>query len=143
MSSTYSVIQHQLYLLNNVPDMTKAKAYDIARKEFYKHRLQEEVEQRIAHEEALAVGAYFDQSMVERGMELENQEYERWKKWSEKEASSFDQRTDSLLGVSSGEAPAPQEDQNSLNVEAQETPGFANAFPQQNPTSGWTSSRLS
>ena len=116
--------------------MTKAKAYDIARKEFYKHRLQEEVEQRIAHEEALAVGAYFDQSMVERGMELENQEYERWKKWSEKEASSLDQRTDSLLGVNSGEAVAPQEDQNSPNAEAQGTPGLANAFSQQNPTFG-------
>lgn len=106
MSFTYSVVQHQLYLLQNVPDMTKAKAYDIARKQFYKHRMKEEIEQRVAEEEALAVGAYFDQSIIERGMELENQQYEQWKEWSEKESALTDQRTNTLVGVgnTSGEA---------------------------------------
>ncbi|EGD91383.1 hypothetical protein H112_01185 [Trichophyton rubrum D6] len=80
-----SVVQRQLHLLNTVPDITKEQAYDIARREFYKLRLQEDVERRIAQEEARATGAYFSLDANTIGMELENQEYDRWKKWAETE----------------------------------------------------------
>ncbi|KAM5469649.1 mitochondrial ribosomal small subunit component [Microsporum audouinii] len=80
-----SVVQRQLHLLNTVPDITKEEAYDIARREFYKLRLQEDVDRRIAQEEARATGAYFGLDMNTIGMELENQEYERWKAWAETE----------------------------------------------------------
>ncbi|KAK2749603.1 mitochondrial ribosomal small subunit component [Myotisia sp. PD_48] len=80
-----SVVQRQLHLLNTVPDITDAEAYDTARREFYHLRLQEDVERRIAQEEARATGAYFGPSMISIGMELEDQEYDRWKIWAEKE----------------------------------------------------------
>lgn len=82
----HSVVQRQLWLLNNVPDMTKSKAYDIARREFYRLRLQEDIERRVAVEEAEATGATFGPSYLEIGMGLENQEYERWKAWARSQA---------------------------------------------------------
>jgi len=60
-------------------DMNKSAAYDQARKEFYAYRHQEDIERRIAREEALATGAFFGPSPQEIGMQLEDKEYERWK----------------------------------------------------------------
>jgi small subunit ribosomal protein S23 len=94
-----SVVQRQLWLLNNVPDMTKSAAYDIARREFYRLRLQEDIERRVAAEEAEATGATFGPSLLEVGMELENQEYERWKAWAKTEAQLLDQRTAAFTGA--------------------------------------------
>jgi small subunit ribosomal protein S23 len=68
--------------MHNTPNMTKTRAYDQARHEFYEARLQEDVERQVAKEEAMATGAYFGKSMLEVGMELEDKEYERWKKWA-------------------------------------------------------------
>jgi small subunit ribosomal protein S23 len=87
-----SVIQRQLWLLQNTPSMTSAKAYDQARQEFYAIRHQEDVERRVAKEEALATGAYFGKSMLEIGMELEDKTYESWKKWAQNEVEVIDQQ---------------------------------------------------
>ncbi|OBT86355.1 hypothetical protein VE02_03803 [Pseudogymnoascus sp. 03VT05] len=87
-----SVIQRQLWLLKNKPDMTSAKAYDQARKEFYDFRHQEDVERRVAKEEALATGAYFGKSMLEIGMELEDKTYESWKQWAQNEVEVIEQQ---------------------------------------------------
>ncbi|KAK2763959.1 mitochondrial ribosomal small subunit component [Arachnomyces sp. PD_36] len=95
-----SVVQRQLYLLNNVPDITKAAAYDIARREFYHLRHQEDIERRVAQEEAQATGAIFGPSLTDVSMELENQEYERWKEWSQNEALIQDQRNAAFVGNS-------------------------------------------
>jgi len=81
--------------------MTKAAAYDIARREFYRLRLQEDIERRVAQEEARATGAYFGPDMHTVGMELENQEYERWKEWAIKEAQFQDQRAAAFAGLTS------------------------------------------
>jgi small subunit ribosomal protein S23 len=62
--------------------MTSSKAYDQARKEFYASRHQEDIERRVAKEEALAVGAYFGLSQLEVGMKLEDEMYEGWKAWA-------------------------------------------------------------
>lgn len=62
--------------------MTKAEAYDKARKEFYKYRHLEDVRRRIAKEEALHVGAYFGKGPLEIGMELEDKAFENWKAWA-------------------------------------------------------------
>ncbi|KAL2002015.1 hypothetical protein VTN02DRAFT_801 [Thermoascus thermophilus] len=94
-----SVVQRQLYLLNTVPNITKSEAYDIARREFYKLRLQEDIERRVAAEEAEATGATFGPTMLEVGMELENQEYERWKAWAKTEAQVQDQRAAAFAGA--------------------------------------------
>ena len=87
-----SVIQRQLWLRHNEPQITPGQAYDRARKEFYDLRLQEDVERRIAREEAISTGAYFGPSKLDIGMELEDQEYERWKLWAQKEVEQIEQR---------------------------------------------------
>ena len=76
----HSVVQRQLWLMDN--GMPKDDAYDIARREFYALRQEEEVERRIAKEEAQFVGAYFGKTRLEIGHELESKEFERWKTWA-------------------------------------------------------------
>lgn len=79
--------------------MTSSKAYDQARQEFYAIRHQEDVERRVAKEEALATGAYFGKSMLEIGMELEDKTYEGWKEWALKEIEVIaQQRTSQYTG---------------------------------------------
>lgn len=83
-NSDYSVVQRQLWLMEN-EKMSKRKAYDCARHEFYRLRQQEEIERRIAVEEARHVGAYFGKSRLDVGMQLEDQEFENWKTWAGKQ----------------------------------------------------------
>ncbi|KAM0155911.1 hypothetical protein ACHAPG_005598 [Botrytis cinerea] len=66
----------------------ESEAYDIARKEFYALRQEEEIERRIAREEAEYVGAYFHKGALEVGMELEDKSYEDWKAWATKEVEA-------------------------------------------------------
>ncbi len=94
--------------------MSKAQAYDIARKEFYALRHEEEVERRIAREEALWTGSYFGKSVLEVGMELEDKTYESWKAWATKEVEAIDLQRNSAYtgaGVSSEDEVADTEDQ--------------------------------
>lgn len=97
--------------------MTKAQAYDQARKEFYDLRLREDVQRRVAQEEAVSTGAYFGRSVLDIGMELEDQVFERWKARSEKESELMKQRRaamytgepDSILDGGDGELEAALE----------------------------------
>ena len=100
-----SVVQRQLWLRHHVPGITSAQAYDQARKEFYDLRLQEDVERRVAKEEATSTGAYFGKSALDIGMELEDQEYEKWKGWATKEVALAEQRQAAMYtgGVESEE----------------------------------------
>ncbi len=68
--------------LMRVQRLSKAAAYDQARREFYHHRHLAEVRIRIAKEEAMHVGAYFGKGPVEVGMELEDKAWENWKTWA-------------------------------------------------------------
>ncbi|TGJ80435.1 hypothetical protein E0Z10_g8325 [Xylaria hypoxylon] len=79
------VVQRQLWMMYSVEGMTEEKAYDIVRREFYALRQEEDVERRIAKEEAMKVGAYFGKSAMQVGMELEDQQYENWKKWASRQ----------------------------------------------------------
>jgi len=120
-----SVVQRQLYLLRTSPDITVSDAYDIARKEFYKLRLQEDIERRVAAEEAEYTGAYFGKSLTEVGMELENQEFDRWLKWSEMETETREQRNAAFSGTApvvdvEGLDPALEED--ALDVPTETVP---------------------
>lgn len=65
--------------------ITREQAYDMVRKEFYAIRQQEDIERRIAAEEARMVGAYFGKSRLEISMELENKTFEDWRTWAENE----------------------------------------------------------
>lgn len=80
---THSVVQRQLYFLSN--GLGHDEAYDKARKEFYALRQEEQIERRIAEEEARYVGAYFGKSFLHVGMELEDEQYEAWKRWASKQ----------------------------------------------------------
>lgn len=82
MSQSHSVVQRQLYFMHNIPGITKDQAYDKARREFYALRQVEEIESRIAKEEARMVGAYFGKSFLQVGMELEDGQYNAWKRWA-------------------------------------------------------------
>jgi len=70
--------------------LTEDQAYDIARKEFYRLRHREEVERRVAKEEALWTGAYFGKGVIEIGMGLEDKTYEKWKGWALKEVEAIE-----------------------------------------------------
>lgn len=76
------MIRRQLWLLQNNQSLTRAQAYDQARKEFYDERLREAIERLVAKEEALSTGAYFGKSALQVGMEMEDREYEKWKSWA-------------------------------------------------------------
>jgi len=89
-----SVVQRQLWLMHN-KDMDRKTAYDTARKEFYALRHEEEVERRVAHEEALSTGAYFGLNTLEVGMELEDKSYEKWKVWATKQVEAITLARDS------------------------------------------------
>jgi small subunit ribosomal protein S23 len=116
--SRISVVQRQLWLLNNVPDMTESTAYDIARREFYRLRLQEDIQRRVAAEEAEAYGAEFGPSYMEIGMKLENEQYDKWVTWARSAAQGQDQRKAALTGAPDlGESAA---DESELDVEEPE-----------------------
>ena len=73
-------------------NISKRSAYDQARQEFYDARLREDVERRVAKEEAMACGAYFGKSTLQIGMELEDKEFERWKAWATKQYEVIEQQ---------------------------------------------------
>lgn len=95
----FSVVQRQLWLLNNIPDMTKSTAYDIARREFYRLRLKEDIQRRVAAEEAAAYGAEFGPSYMDIGMKLEDEQYNKWVEWARESAQVMDQRKAALVGA--------------------------------------------
>jgi len=94
-----SVVQRQLWLLENVPDITIPQAYDMARKEFYTLRRQEETRNRIAAEEARHMGAQFGKSAIQIGMGIENQAYNDWEKWARQNVSEQTQRNAAFEGT--------------------------------------------
>jgi small subunit ribosomal protein S23 len=73
-----------MYLMEH-SNLTKEAAYDQARREFYYYRHLEDVERRIAKEEAFYTGAYFGKGALEVGMGLEDGAYENWKAWAAKQ----------------------------------------------------------
>lgn len=86
-------------------------AYDQARQEFYALRHEEDVERRIAKEEAQATGAYFGKSMLEISMELEDKVYEKWKQWALKEIILMEQTRDAAYtGLENESAVIPEDD---------------------------------
>jgi small subunit ribosomal protein S23 len=84
-----------MWMMHNVEGMTEEKAYDIVRREFYALRHEEDVERRIAKEEAMKVGAYFGKSFLQIGMELEDRQYENWRKWAGRQIQNVQAEQDS------------------------------------------------
>lgn len=104
--------------------MNKKAAYDKARHEFYRIRHLEDVERRIAKEEALSTGAYFGKSTLEVGMQLENKMFEKWKTWAQKEITLVQA---ARAGMTSA-IPADEEDEpTSVDAEGTEAATTAGA----------------
>lgn len=103
--------------------MSKRKAYDAARKEFYRLRQEEEIEKRVAVEEAKHVGAYFGKSRLDVGMQLEDQEFENWKAWAGKETANREARSNSEIETfgQEEEGEAASEETTGLRSEATAT----------------------
>ncbi|RMJ08816.1 hypothetical protein CDV36_011568 [Fusarium kuroshium] len=78
------VVQRQMWLMQN-ENVSERKAYDITRREFYRLRQEEEIEKRVAVEEARHVGAYFGKTRIDVSHSLEDREFENWKLWAGKE----------------------------------------------------------
>lgn len=78
-----------MWFMNNIQGMTEVQAYDKARREFYALRQEEEVERRVAKEEAQMVGAYFGKGFLQVGLEIEDRTYEQWKKWAGKQIQNI------------------------------------------------------
>lgn len=104
ISTHVSVVQRQLWLQRSVSGMTPAKAYDQARKEFYKLRHQEDVQRRVAQEEAASTGAYFHKSTLDVGMELEDKQFEEWKAWATKEVQLAEQQRSAMYAGQENQA---------------------------------------
>ena len=92
------VVQRQLWLLQNIPDITIEESYDIARKEFYALRRRETTARRIAVEEALMMGAVFGPTELSSGMTMESKMYDNWEQWAEKVNMENDARSASFSG---------------------------------------------
>jgi small subunit ribosomal protein S23 len=95
--------------------MTKSAAYDIARREFYRLRLKEDIQRRVAAEEAAAYGAEFGPSYLDIGMKMENEQYDKWVAWARETSLVQDQRKSALSG-----APDLGDTTESSGVEAEE-----------------------
>ena len=63
------------------------KAYDKVRKEFYRLRRKEEMEQRVQREESRFYGGVFGPGWLEIGTKLEDKAYAEWLKWATKNLS--------------------------------------------------------
>lgn len=80
-----AVVQRQQWLMQN-QNLSEAAAYDTARKEFYRARHMQDIEQRVSREEALLHGGIFGMSAIEVGMQLEDKAFESFKAFATKRA---------------------------------------------------------
>ncbi|KAK7755777.1 mitochondrial ribosomal small subunit component [Diatrype stigma] len=113
------VVQRQLYFMSN--GLGRDEAYDKARKEFYALRQEEQIERRIAQEEARYVGAYFGKSFLQVGMELEDVQYEAWKRWASKQIDIVRAEQNAAYTSYGTEEEAAEEDLDLLADAADET----------------------
>lgn len=78
-----NVVQRTLYLLKTKEQSNITDAYDQARLEFYRLRMQQELEEQVAAEEAEMFGSVFGPSTIEHGVTKEQQVIEKWKRDAE------------------------------------------------------------
>ncbi|CEP61354.1 mitochondrial 37S ribosomal protein mS23 LALA0_S03e00980g [Lachancea lanzarotensis] len=74
-----SVVQRTLHLLKTKQQPELLAAYDQARFEFYRLRIQEEVQSQVAQEEAEMFGSVFGPSAIEFGVQREQKIIDIWK----------------------------------------------------------------
>lgn len=75
-----SVVQRTLFLLKSGLQNELLHAYDQARFEFYRLRMQEEIEQQVSSEEAEMFGSVFRSNTLEFGVAREQKVIDAWKR---------------------------------------------------------------
>ncbi|SMN18766.1 similar to Saccharomyces cerevisiae YIL093C RSM25 Mitochondrial ribosomal protein of the small subunit [Maudiozyma saulgeensis] len=80
-----SVVQRSLYLVKNKQFDNIIDSYNHARFEFYRIRMQQELDEQIAQEEAEMFGSVFESSALQYGIEQEQRVIDQWKKKAIKE----------------------------------------------------------
>lgn len=75
-----SVVQRTLHLFKNKNYGNLINAYDQARFEFYRLRMQQEIEEQVAQEESEMFGSVFGPSSMDYGIEREQKVIDTWKK---------------------------------------------------------------
>lgn len=136
-----NVVQRQLHLLENVPDMSVESAYDVARREFYHLRRREAVQRRVAKEEAEHMGAEPEEGVLQWGMRVENKWYNDWQEWSEGQVMEQMQRSaafsdsvapvdDTLIGGTTPDEPLQLQErgQQSQQPQSQQQPQTRQQF---------------
>ena len=110
-------------------------AYDLARKEFYKLRLQEDVERDVAREEALHYNAQFAPSENEKAIEKEDDAMDAWRTWALQDLESAKQKLSAMYtGAGIGDnAEAIESSIETLDVDGAET-GLSPTPPTTNKT---------
>lgn len=88
--------------------LLKDAAYDVARKELYEQRHSDEVEARVAREEALHTGAWFGKDRNEIGMELENATFDKWKVWARQQVVQMEQARNAAYSGLGGQTTADE-----------------------------------
>lgn len=86
--------------------MGRDEAYDRARTELYAYRHRQDVERRVAREEALLTGSSFGLSQVDIGIHLEGEAYEDWKQWAQEEALRKRQEAAAMYTDTDNEQPS-------------------------------------
>lgn len=75
-----SVIQRSLFLLKNKQTDSLMSAYDQARFEFYRIRMEQEIKEQVSVEEAEMFGSILGPSAIDFGIEKEQKVINQWKK---------------------------------------------------------------
>ncbi|CDK29445.1 unnamed protein product [Kuraishia capsulata CBS 1993] len=74
-----SVVQRTLYIKANQPETTIIEAYDQARHEYYRLKMNEDIENSVTLEESTMFGAVFQKTPLEYGYEEEQKVLEKWR----------------------------------------------------------------
>ncbi|ODQ81505.1 hypothetical protein BABINDRAFT_11639 [Babjeviella inositovora NRRL Y-12698] len=89
-----SVVQRTLHLVKNKDNkLSMIEAYDQARLEFYRARIEQEIEQQVTLEESSMYGAVFTKSSTDLGFEAEAPKIAKWKEEALEQTSLFQTRS--------------------------------------------------
>ncbi|KAI9706251.1 MAG: mitochondrial ribosomal small subunit component [Bogoriella megaspora] len=91
-----SYIHHSHVQVYDFP-LSHAQAYDLARKEFYDVRFRQDIERRVAAEEAQSTGGWSGPGPNEIAMKLEDLKFDDWREWAAKEVQRTKQQEGSLI----------------------------------------------
>ncbi|ODV95978.1 hypothetical protein PACTADRAFT_49403 [Pachysolen tannophilus NRRL Y-2460] len=110
-----SVVQRTLYILEN-ENLSLLNAYDKARFEYYRVKIEQESEENISKEESAMYGAVFDKSLVEFGFNKEQEIIEKWKQDAEAATQLLEARFSSRTTAAEEES-GPQDKEDVFGLE--------------------------